>query len=249
MRNSSKFYSAVVALSLWGAGTGLASAALIYSAQTDLSGQGFGTVNNILTMQQSGGAGDASTTEQGKVAWNGSQDVVTSTSGTADANVGKTATYTFGSLGITDASEIVLGWNPDEVGNGARTDVLTAIISIYAPDGTVVFTDSLAAPVTHLSETGGVGNAGHAYLLDAAGVAGLRTVLNPIQDFSLYRIGLESLVSFVDNGPDTWTIQKGPGDSPCTGDCGTVPSPAPLALLGIGLGAIAMIPRRRRSLL
>ncbi|MBU1566279.1 MAG: hypothetical protein KJ630_11730 [Proteobacteria bacterium] len=152
---------------------------MIHSSIDIDSGTGFGTQNNILTIQKTGGAGIITDTEEGMVAWNGiNADVLTG--GEVVSGVGKTRTYTFAELNITDASQILFEWNPAEVGTGQLTEVYALKMSIYKNDGdgTADYEDSLLAPVTHPATiNNGVGGNGFDYLLDSAGVLSLNTWL------------------------------------------------------------------------
>ncbi len=204
-------------------------------------GEGFGNSNNILTFQNSGGAGTASDIEEGGVSWNGA-NVYTED---ADTNPNKTATFSFSDLGITDASQILFVWNPDEVGNtaGKQTQIDELRMDIYAPAGGSIFDASLAAPV-HFDDlfNPGVGGGDFVFGLDAAQSTTLQGILEGIGDFSAYRIGLYSSASFVDAGPDTWIVGKVTGESP-----GPVPEPMTMLLFATGLGGLATVTRRKKK--
>ena len=96
-------------------------------------GEGFGNADNILTLKKPVGAGTESDIEKGGVALNGANDVY---SGDANTNSGKSAIFTFGYLGITDASQIFFLWNQNEIGN-TRTDtqINELRMDTYAPAG------------------------------------------------------------------------------------------------------------------
>lgn len=248
---------------------GTASADLVFLTDSANTGEGFGNVINILSMQKPGGAGTASDVEQGKVAWNGSSNVITSTTSptTVLTDPNKTATQTFAAVGLsgaTAAQNLRLIWDPSEVGSAAGDDtqVNTLILSIYDTLGSVVFTASLAAPVHHSYVVGpGLGVGDFIYGLDLTQQGTLQTALTLAGDFSAFRIGLESNVSFVDDGPDTWLLANANGGvcepTPANNFCGnppppsstgTIPEPSSSALAFLGLGLIgASFWKRRRG--
>ncbi|MGB7757667.1 MAG: PEP-CTERM sorting domain-containing protein [Salinisphaera sp.] len=215
--------------------SGASSASIIYDSLQPAHGTGFGTQDNILTLRSNRAVNGV---ETGKVAWNGTQDHPTGAQ--VDSNSGKTATFTFGSLGITNAGQILLTWNPNEKGNtnGQKTRVDSLFLSIYAPNGSVLTTQSLAAPVTHNTTpvNPGLGGDGFAYLLDTAGISSVNSALFGINGgFNDYRLGLESQISFADAGPDTWIIGSRPYDPGVQ-----VPEPSSAGLLGLAVLGIAL---------
>ncbi|MDO8332205.1 MAG: hypothetical protein Q7T36_17200 [Fluviicoccus sp.] len=254
--------SALVAAVLGLGYAGGASANLVFLFDSDnTGGEGYGNVINLLSMQKPGGAGTGVDIEDGKVAWNGSVDVITSTTGFVLTDPNKTATHTFGSVGLsgsTAASQLRLLWDPSETGSasGDDTQVNSLILSIYAPGGgPALFTASLAAPVFHDHIVGpGLGVGDFVYGLDTAQAGTLQGLLTGIGDFSSYRIGLESNVSFVDDGPDTWLLARGgPNEPPCVPSpannfCGQqqIPEPGILSLVAVGLLGTAAATRKRR---
>lgn len=219
------------------------SASLIFLDDYDATAEGFGAVDNILTMHNTsvtGGAGDAGDIEEGKVAWNGTSDVITGTWASTDPN--KTATFTFGYLGIEDASQIIFVWDPAEIGStaGEETHVDMLEMTIYDALGNSVWDASLEDPVIHLTvDNPGVGGGDFTYGLDDEQAAALNTTLAGIGDFSLYRIGLESEVSYIDDGPNTWLIGRGPANP--------VPEPTTMLLFGTGLAGLAGYLRRKNK--
>jgi hypothetical protein len=238
-----------------------ASANLIFDSNEDASGTGFGTQQNILTLHNSGGNGGATDTEDGTVAWDGTAQTCTGTD--VVCQDGKTDLFTFGQLNIDDAAELKLVWNPNEVGStGVQTQVDQLTATIYNPNGTTFFTASIDQAVTFQTIQGnGVGGAGFVFRLDTAETADLNTLLGTLlsADRDKLIIGLHSSVSFVDDGPDTWTIVSqcpagttcGAPPEPCTVDCGpqSVPEPQTLFLVGLALLGIGATQYRsyRRS--
>ena len=225
---------------------GSASASLVFMGTYDGTGEGYGNVNNILSLHKSGGAGGAGDVEAGTVSWDGTQDVKT---GDYDlTNPNKTATQTFATIGLsgsTAAADLRLFWDPSEVGSSAGDDtqVDQLVMSIFAPDGTLLFSASLAAPVHHNTlGNPGLGGGDFVYGLDATQAAGLQAALDGVGDFSQYRIGLHATVSYVDDGPDTWFVGKKLG-----GNGNHVPEPGALSLAALGLFGAAMASRRRRN--
>lgn len=248
--------SALVAAFIGLGYAGGASASLVLLGASSDPGQGYGNVINLLSMHKSGGAGTAADVESGKVAWNGTSDVITGTYALTDPN--KTATHTFSSVGLsgaTAAANLRLIWDPSEVGSatGDDTQVDQLILSIYAPTGGALFSYSLAAPVLHTYLVGaGLGVGDFVYGLDGTQAAALQSQLTGIGDFSAYRIGLESTVSLVDDGPDTWLLGNAGATGPCVpspsnNNCGNqVPEPGILSLAAIGMLGVAVATRRRR---
>jgi hypothetical protein len=224
--------------------SGVSSASIIYDSLQPAHGTGFGTQDNILTLNSNLAA--LGGVETGKVAWNGTKDVYSGVQ--VDTNSGKTATFSFGDLGITNAGQILLTWNPNEIGNtaGQKTQVDSLFLSIYAPDGSVLTSQSLAAPVTHLTTpvNPGLGGDGFAYLLDTAGIGSVNSALAGIGgSFSAYRLGLESTVKFADAGPDTWIIGSRPYGDTSVSEPGTL---GLLALSVLGIAFTKLYATRRR---
>jgi hypothetical protein len=129
------------------------------------------------------------------------------------------------------------------------------IMTIYTAAGGVAFTASLAAPVEKDYVVGaGLGVGDFVYGLDATQAGALQGVLNSASggDFSAYRIGLESSVSYVDDGPDTWLVANANGGvcvpAPNNNFCGQnfVPEPGVLSLTAVALLGAAVSTRRRR---
>ena len=75
--DKSKRWLSVAAGVLAAAHMGFASANLIFDDNIDAKGTGFGTQDNILTLHNAGGAGAATDTEDGTVAWTGTAQTCT----------------------------------------------------------------------------------------------------------------------------------------------------------------------------
>lgn len=257
--DKSKRWLSVAAGVLAAAHMGFASANLIFDDNIDAKGTGFGTQDNILTLHNAGGAGAATDTEDGTVAWTGTAQ--TCTGNDVVCTSGQTDLYTFSQLDLVNAEQIILIWNPNEVGGSVETQVDELVLTIYNPNGTTFFSASLADPVFFDTiNHNGVGGEGFGFRLDDTEAAELNTLLGGLSTTNRDNliIGLHSSVSFVDDGPDTWTIQSlcpagetcGAPPEPCTVDCGPqiIPEPQSLLLIAVallGLSVVRRFPSRR----
>lgn len=203
--------------------SGLASASLVFDHTPASAPTGLGTRNNILTLEYPAVSDVASETETGKVAHS------PTTSGDVLTNASPL-------LQIVDRDE-----NPSAPAVG--TEFFDPVVSVYNPfaDRSVIFSDSPVSPVQHASPTNpGAGGDDFAYALGAAGIMVLNSVLPGIGDFSAFRIGLRASVSYIDGGPDIWTIRSKPFFA-------AAPEPGVLGLLGISFVALRLVRRRNRK--
>jgi hypothetical protein len=177
-----------------------------------------------------------STTESGGVGWDGTGDVWF-----GDTSAGPHQyTVAFSSLGISDPSQLLVLININEANGGTKAPITidSLIITAYDASGNVVFTAESLGPLTLNQFKHGQGaNSDYALGLDAEAAARLRDAL--AQDSNL-RLGLEATLSDVHGGPERFTW----GGS---ADCGPVPEPTTMVLLGTGVAGIAGAVRRRRK--
>lgn len=174
------------------------------------------------------------TVESGGVRWNGTQDVwFGDTSAGPHQN-----TILFSSLGVQDASQLRVLININEANGGDKMPITIDSLTItgYATDGTVLFTATSLGPLTLEQFKKGQGaNSDYALGLDADAAERLRQAL--ATDPNL-RLGLEATLSNVNGGPERFKWSA---------DCGPVPEPTTMVLLGTGLAGIAGAVRRKRK--
>lgn len=196
----------------------------------DTSGNGFGNVENILTLND--GQPGADGTEIGKVGWDGTDDFYT---GEADTNSNKTATFEVLSI-TTDPGRLGLVFNLNDSGGDAETAIMNSIVAtFYKADGTLTGVTAVFDDPGHVfpQAGGGVGGNGNP----------LRIILSPAEAALVFlpgvRIGLEASISDIDNGSDTFQVAEVQA---------IVPLP-PAAWMGMsllgGTGVVGFLRKRR----
>jgi hypothetical protein len=138
-----------------------ASASLVELTNQQLTGQGLGSTLTALTLQSPGN----STTESGGVLFNGTPF------GDAKTGASQSSTFTFGSLGITNANQLGLIVNLSEPGSENPPSVVTAnsslatnanlantiTLNVFSSSGTLLQSFSTAADQTLIQVTPGWG--------------------------------------------------------------------------------------------
>ena len=228
----------------------VAGATLIFDTLQDLTGTGLGTVNTVLTVQSP----ENSTDETGCVGRIGGcpggslnstpSDVLRVLGGSLGGNEltgdAQTRTILGGVLASSSAADLRIVFNPSEpdTEGGQSITIDDLRVTIYNADGSVQFSSGeLPAAILFPSATGGVGQAGFFFKLDAIQAAAAGTI--EADD----RIGLSSSLSNAQGAPDTFFVTA------VTGGDGTPPIPEPttLLLLGSGLAGIAACRRWNRT--
>lgn len=193
------------------------------------TGSGIGRVDTMLSFSPQGN----DTAACGQITFG---DVVSSCGGNTQFQGGaNNQTYTFGELGLTDASDLRIIFNVNEPDNAVTLNSLSALF--YRPDGTLYHTAtySPAGGRSFAEVGGGIGGQGHVFGLDdeqaqfinltlaAGNVLGLRSALsNAAGGFETFNVG---------------TDEGTPGTS--------VPEPSVVAMLGLGLTMAGSAIRRR----
>ena len=209
------------------------------------SGSGLGSVNSLVTFQNTG-------TETGAVGVDSSGATITGSSvayfnGTlaAGATYEQTGsgnnTYTLAQLGTDSFSNVVLIFNGSEPQNAAAQPITLEALSLNIFSATGVLLGSFGTNAsTEYMAFPGVGNAGFAYKLDEAQAALANALITPANASTL-RIGGAARVSDASGGLETVFISTLGLPATRVPDAG-----ATVAMLGFGIGLVGCIRRFRR---
>jgi len=170
-----------------------AHASLVLLDQTTLQGQGVGAATTLLSLQAAGN----STTESGGVLFNGN------TFGDAKNGASQSATFTFASLGITNANQLALIVNLAEPGSESPPSVTTALsplatnanlanaitLNVYSASGVLLEQHTTAAGQTLNQIQGGVGGSGLVFGLTPAEQAQLNATMAANAGLEVFTVG------------------------------------------------------------
>jgi hypothetical protein len=276
MKNLALKFSAVALLAV---PLGTARADLVLSTLTLQQGQGFGSTTTILTVS-AGNAGQ----EQGCFAFGGTAGAYSNgdnnLAGTT-VNQGNLCTengandldnplgppknqiVTLGSLGITNASQVGLVLNLNQVSNTGMT-INDMNLSFYTAGGDVIFNATLpdnwctiaslcSGTNTFLASIPGQGGNGYVFVLNAAQQAGLAAAITA-SNTSFANILVGSGANFgctATQGADCKVATTGAESiqlAQITGGQSVVPEPSTVVLMATGLlGMVGVVRRRRQS--
>jgi hypothetical protein len=242
-----------------------ASASIILDGPMYQTGTGFGNEPRLLTTQETGprrnGTESACVGVSGGATSVGSSNCISDSSvykGNGLSNQGgdevnpmrdgnKYDTPTIGELGWDGAEDIGLIFNATEpAGNSLSIDDITLKFFLDG-DLLAAIDGSMALDPTEA----GNGVAGFLLSVDEEQQAFLNSAIFGLGNFNDIRIALETTISGVHGGPESFwatNLDRHTGSSGSTGSTGGTPVPAPAGLALFALGAAGLVARRRRQI-
>jgi len=238
------YMAAAVAGALLSSG---ANASLFLNGEVDLSGQGYGNAHRLITVQGQG----SNTFESGAIGISGGM-IVALTPGISDAsvfmgngvqNLGgdtvepltdalKHGIPTLGTLNWMSGADVNLLFNAAEPGgNGLTVEDVT--LKFYNGDNVITAIDgSFSLASTNM----GTGSSGFLVSVDAAQQIHLNSVIFNQAGFGDYRIALETTITSVGGGAESFSAIASP-----------IPEPETYGMMIAGLGLLGFIARRRKT--
>ncbi len=233
-----------------------ATANIIKDTSITALSQGFGNVPRLLTVQNTGavsspeaacnsiGAGgllvQTCSGADASVLPNGYIDTLAAGDGTVSpaGDTSKNNIVSLSSLGITNASQILLNYNPSQTGASPSTDIKDITLKFYNAAG--VTCTGTASDSLFFGDTGtnlGNGGVGFVLQLDAAEAALVNAACG-VNLSGCDRVTAETTILGSNDGPDSYTL--------FSRTLAVVPEPSTLMLLGTALAGCGIFLRRRR---
>jgi len=245
MNMQKRWIVVAMASALLGVSAG-ANADLIQNGELDIGAQGFGNAHRLLTISSQG----SNTFESGAIGISAGT-IVALTPGISDGlvfsgngvtNAGgdtvspltddlKFGIPTLGVLNWTSGADVNLLFNATEPGGDGLT-ITDVTLKFYSGDTVIAAIDGNFA---YASTITGNGSAGFLISVDAAQQTFLDATVFNQAGFSGFRIALESTITGVAGGPESFSAVS------------AIPEPEVYAMLGAGLGLMGWVARRRKQ--
>jgi hypothetical protein len=215
-------------------GVGYAASAeagtITFNASTSLKGTGYGTRLTILSLE-------ATPTETGATTFAAPTGTGDSTNQDSALTIAQLQ-----ALGITGIADFGLIYDADQTGNSAPPTLSPFVVTFYNSIGGTVASFTLS-PAFTAPEVQGVGGSGYPAVFGFS-AAEQTAIANLFATCPTCLVGASASLSGSDDGPDSFFVFN--THSVCSDCIEVTPEPASLALLGTGLGIVAMRLRRRK---